>query len=424
MYFVVGELLLLKTSGGEMDQEAQITTLKVQSSRYKTPASFSENILVLCLLSAVLIAGCSAQSQTRVHDNRTVATENAVVTVHVFEVQPAPNQTNADFLIPAALSVEDTAIVLAELEGRLVSISAEEGSRVAKGEILAQFSDEEQRGQLRQAELDVSRFNVEAEQLQALIKLNRSEFDRESLLASQGLVSKGEVERAKYKLDESIQEFEKNRLATESALARVEVVKLEMQKTVVRAPVAGIVTRRYVAPGTNVAKNEKLFEVAQLSRMELRFKVPQTYGNQLECGEVLGISTDDRSAEIAKARIRRRDPVADPISDTFGYVAEILGSTKLTPGLTVYVHLPRSTDSKISFWLPLNAFATGADLKKGASKPVFVVAGERVSSRVVVIQTIEGDQVEVESGLLKGDRVILAPPANLKDGDRIAVSQP
>src|SRR5258705_11336424 len=184
----------------------------------------TKNILGLLLSGCVLIAGCSAQSQTIVRENRKTPAETPVVVVHVFDVQPAPNLTNGDLLIPAALSAEDTAIVLAELEGRIVNVIGEEGSRVGKGEILAQVNDEEQRGQLRQAELDVSRLKVEAQQLQALVKLNRSELDRESLLASQGLVSKGEVERAQYKLEQSVQEYEKTRLATESALAKLEVV--------------------------------------------------------------------------------------------------------------------------------------------------------------------------------------------------------
>src|SRR5207344_2675114 len=102
--------------------------------------------------------------------------------------------------------------------------------------------------------------------------------------------------------DQSVQEFKKTQLATESAEAKLEVVKLEMQKTIVRAPVAGVVTRRYISPGTNVARNDKLFEVAQLSRIELRFRVPQTSGNLPECGQVLGLSTDEQGGVIAKAR--------------------------------------------------------------------------------------------------------------------------
>ncbi|HSB27249.1 MAG TPA: efflux RND transporter periplasmic adaptor subunit [Pyrinomonadaceae bacterium] len=391
----------------------------------KDKAQSTKHILAVLMSGTLLIAGCSAQSQTRVREDRVMpAEETPVAVVHVFDVQPAPNLGNGDLLIPAALSIEDTALILAELEGRIVNLPAREGSRVTKGEILAQLNDEAQRTQLRQAELEVSRLKVEAEQLQSLIKLNRSEFDRESLLARQGLVSKGEVERAQYKLEQSIQESEKIRLATESALARVEVVKLEMEKTTVRAPVAGVVTRRYIAAGTNVAKDDKLFEVAQLAKMELRFRVPQTYGNLLECGQVFGLAIDDQSAVIAKARIRRRDPIADAVSNTFGYVAEILGPASFIPGETVYVHLPRSGDSNIRFWLPVAAFPPGVDLKNGVSSTVFVIKGNKVSTRVVMVKEIEGDQVEIESGLVKDEMVVLTPPAGLKDGDRVSVGQP
>jgi len=383
----------------------------------------TKNILSLLLSGTALIAGCSAQSQTRTREIRTQPAENPVVVVHVFDVQPVPNPANSDVLIPAAISVEDTPLVIAEIEGRILNVTAEEGARVTKGQVLATFNDEAQREQLRQAELEVSRLKVEGQQLQGLIKLNRSEFDRESLLASQGLVSKGEVERAQYKFEQSLQESEKNRLATESALARMEVVKLEMQKTTVRAPVAGVVTRRYIAAGTSVAKTDKLFEVAELSKMELRFRVPQTSGTQLECGQVLGISVSEQGGVITKARIRRHDPVADAISNTFGYVADIVGSSNLMPGLTVYVHLQRSSEVNTNFWVPLAAFPTGSDLKNGGSTMVFVVKGEQVSCRSVVVKAIEGDQVEVESGLLKDDLVVLAPPSGLKDGDHITINQ-
>jgi len=395
-----------------------MTENKIQLSKYVV---HNTNILLALLSVTVLLAGCSAQSQTRVPEIRKTSAQTPIQVVQVFDVQPTPNPTNGDRLIPAALSAEDTAIVLAELEGRLVSVSEEEGSRVAKGDVLAQFSNQEQQLRIRQVELDISRLKVEAQQSQATIKLNRSELDRELLLASQGLVSKGEVERAQYKLDQSVQEYEKMRLATESAASKLEVLKLDLQKTIVRAPVTGVITRRYISPGTNVVRNDKLFEVAQLSRIELRFRVPQTSESLPECGEVLGVSIEEQGRVIAKARIRRRDPIADPLSNTFGYVADIVGSANLIPGLTVYVHLPREGGG--SFWLPLAAFPIGSDVKNGDPNTVFIVKGDRVFSRGVVVKAIEGDQVEVESGLMKDDRVVLAPWAGLKDGDQVTVGQ-
>ncbi len=373
--------------------------------------------MLLCCAGS--LGGCTAGSQTRAPENRIIASASPIV-VHVFDVQPSPHLSEGDLLIPAALSVEDTAIVLAEREGRIVNLRGEEGARVKKDDILAQFNDDDQRSQLRQAELDVSRLKVEEQQYESLVKLNRSELDREVLLAGQGLSSKADVERAQYKLDQSVHEHEKTRLSTDSARARVEAVKLELQKSTIRAPIDGIVTRRYITLGTNVARNDKLYEVSRLSRLEIRFKLPQTVSDTLGRGRVLNLSPVKSDTIIARARIRRIDPIADATSNTFGYVADIIGAGGLMPGLAVNVHLPRASGG-VSFWVPRAAFSAGADLHSGASNTVFVIEGEKASSRTVVVAAQEGDQVEVVAGLVKDDRVVLTPPAELKDGDRTEV---
>jgi len=62
-------------------------------------------------------------------------------------------------------------------------------------------------------------------------------------------------------------------------------------------------------------------------------------------------------------------------------------------------------------------------LHNGASNTLFVIKGEKALSRTVVVAALEGDQVEVVGGLVTDDRVVLAPPAGLKDGDTIEVSR-
>jgi multidrug efflux pump subunit AcrA (membrane-fusion protein) len=174
-----------------------------------------------------------------------------------------------------------------------------------KGDILAQFTDNDQRSQLRQAELEVSRLKVEEQQFEALVKLNRSELDRELLLARQGLSSKSDVERSQYKLDQSQHENEKSQLATEAARARVEAVNLELEKFI-RAP-----DRRYATLhclGTNVARNDKLYEVSKLSKQEIRFRLPQTT-RHTRSGTSSRSSAVNGDAIIAKARVRRIDPL-------------------------------------------------------------------------------------------------------------------
>jgi membrane fusion protein, multidrug efflux system len=374
------------------------------------------------LLFAAGLAGCTAGSQTRGPDTRATAQPSTPVVVHVYDVQPSPGQPGGDLLIPAALSVDDIAVVLAERDGRIVNMRGQEGTRVSKGEVLAQFNDDEQRSQLRQAEIEVSRLKVEEQQYDSLVKLSRSELEREQLLARDGLSSKSDIERAQYKLDQSSHEYEKTRLSTEGARTRVEGAKLELQKSIVRAPISGIITHRYITLGTNVARNEKLYEVSKLSALQVKFKLPQTERSSLSPGQIINLSPVNDDRLITKARIRRIDPIADATSNTFGYVAEVMGSSGLMPGSAVNIHLPRAA-AGLSVWVPRAAFSAGVDLHNGSSNTIFVVEGDKALSRTVLVSNLEGDQVEVVSGLDPDDRIVLAPPAGLKDGDLVEIGR-
>src|SRR5687768_3465043 len=154
-------------------------------------------ILLCC---GCLLAGCDAGSKTRDPGNAAASSTSnpGPVVVNVFDAQPSASESSGDLLIPAALSVEQTAVVLAEREGRIVNLRGQEAARVTKGEVLAQFNEDDQRSQLRQAEIEVNRLRVEEQQYESLVKLNRSELDREMLLSKQGVSSATDVERAKY----------------------------------------------------------------------------------------------------------------------------------------------------------------------------------------------------------------------------------
>jgi RND family efflux transporter MFP subunit len=381
----------------------------------RTPNTLYVLVFIVCLLSA-----CLAGSKPR--QISAVPTPAAPVVVNVFDAQPSANSSSGDLLIPAAISVEQTAVVLAEREGRIINLRGQEAAHVTKDEILAQFNEDDQRSQVRQAEIEVDRLVVEEQQYDAMVKLNRSELDRELLLAEQGVSSAADVERAKYKHEQALHEYNKTRLATEGARARVEAAKLELQKSTVRAPITGIITRRYVDLGTNVARNDKLFEVSKLAPLQVKFQLPQTEKVVPARGQIVSLSAVNNSQPIGTARIRRIDPIADATINTFGYLADVISGRGLMPGVAVNVHLPRPPDVD-SFWIPRAAFQPTADLQNGSSMTLFVVEGDKASSRVVLVSGFEGDQVEVVSGLMKDDRVVLAPPAGLKDGDVVQLNR-
>lgn len=374
-------------------------------------------LIGIALLMLFVFGGCTARTTAL----RTAPAPNTKAPIPVQVIEARQSEPVGNLLVPAALSVEVAAMVLARRDGVISELSGQEGSRVTKGQVIARLSgDDELRAQLRQAELEVNRLEVEQRQYDALVKLNRNELEREQTLFKQGYSPVRDVQRAQFKYDGAVLELEKTRVAGQVAQARVTEVKAELDKSTVRASITGVVTHRFAKLGTNVVKNDKLFEITQLAPLQVKFQVPQTERGALGPGTVLNLSAAENDQIIARARIRRTDPVAEAASNTIGFLADLIGGRGLIPGMAVNVHVPRR-DAGPTMWIPQAAFPAGADVRKGTASTVFVAAGDKCLARAVWVNSVTNDQVEIISGLAMGDRVILSPPPELKAGDLVAV---
>jgi multidrug efflux pump subunit AcrA (membrane-fusion protein) len=114
------------------------------------------------------------------------------------------------------------------------------------------------------------------------------------------------------------------------------------------------------------------------------------------------------------------DSVAEAASNTIGFLADVPSGLGLMPGMAVNIHVPRRGIGP-TVWIPQNAFPPGAELRKGGASSVFVAANSTCASRSVWVNAINGNQVEIITGLAIGDQVIVSPPADLKAGDLVAI---
>ena len=382
--------------------------------------------LAIIILSGSLfvVAGCASGGK----NPKPVSPETAIsnppaaspIPVQVFELPP--QISSGDLAVPGTITVEGTATVLAQRDGTITQVNAQEGERISKGQTIATLSSDDQLTELRQAELEVNRLKIEEQQYESLVNVNRSEFEREQALFKEGISSQRDLELAKFKLDGAASEREKTRIATRTAQAKVEAVRFEIRKGTILAPVAGVVTRRHVNLGTSVAKNDKLFDISPLAPLRVKFQLPQTERGRIGPGSLVSLMLPNSERALAQARVRRIDPVADEASNTFGYLADVIDRVNLIPGTTVNVRLQSGGATNPTYWIPRTAFPVGAEPRDGATATVLVVENNRCAARTVVLNTIEGDQVGVASGLIAGDRVIIAPPAHLKTGDLVEPS--
>lgn len=343
---------------------------------------------------------------------------NVSLVVETFTVQPGPS--SREQLIPAVVATDNTAVALARVDGTIVELKADEGTQVAKDQIIARLSDDSLRVQLKQAEIEVDRLTIEARQYEEMIKVNKAELDQDQALAASGLASTRQVNRSQYRVNVATKELERELLAVRVAQTKVDAAKLELQKSIVKAPLAGVVTRRYARLGAGVTKDEKLFEVAQLTPLEVRFQLPSSGFPLVRPGSVVTVVQADGDRVLASAKVRRIDPIVDAASNTLTFVADLPHSGALIPGMAVNVRVS-GTSGTVAYRIPRSAFLSTSDLRHGLATTVFVVEAGRCVVRSVWIDEVEGDLVEVGSGLKDGDRVILSPPAQLKAGEAVNV---
>ena len=381
-------------------------------------------LIGLLVLTAGLLAVCRMASNVQRHSSnvqeRSIEADGVSqpTRVEVFEVKPC--EATGEQLIPAVLSVKSKVELVAKRDGVLEWVCCQEGATVSRNQVIAHLSDDESRAEFRQAEVEVSRMKVEEQQSESLVKLNASDLERQDKLFRSGLISRRELDQAQYKLLSAKQELEKVRFGTQIAQARIEAAKAHLEKSDICAPFTGIITYRNGDAGAGVVRGEKLFEISEVSSLEVKFQMPHADRKLLDIGNMVDIALADGNHVVAQARVQRIDPVIDPSTNSLGYLADVLGGEGLIPGMAVYIRIPKRA-AGTTLYLPRAAFRADADLYQGATAEVFILDGDRCASRAVWISTIAGDQVEIKSGLVVGDHVIMAPPAELNDGDRVVM---
>ena len=252
--------------------------------------------------------------------------------------QPAPDDS---FEASGPIVVEHQVDVLAERDGILTQINVEMGSRVKQGQILAQLDDrqlaadlEAARAKTRSTEADLNNWESETKVLDADLQRAQKMWDAQ-------LITKEQLDHARYKAESDKWDVKRVRELLVNAQASERSLELEFEKTRIRAPFSGIVARRYVRPGQQVAKADRLFWVTETAPLRIKFTIPERYLGRLHKGEILELRSADSPDSPHKARVMQISPVVDPSSGAIEVIAEILAPTgDLRAGMSANVRLP------------------------------------------------------------------------------------
>jgi len=287
----------------------------------------------------------------------------------------------------ASLDPDKRADILARVSGVIESIVAEEGDRVAKGQVLLHIVDDEYRHRTTMAKVDL-------EKQQA--RLNRAQ-----KIFSQGL--------------SSAEDFDAIRTDTASAEAALELAQLELSYTKVTAPFTGHVVRRFVDQGQTASNGTALYLLADMHRLLARVFIPAKEFRSIQPDQPVQLvvsSTGDRLS----GRIDLVNPLVDPQSGTIKVTVEVRDYPSTTrPGDFVAVSIVTDSHSN-SLLVPRVAVVT-----ERGQRSVYVVDGNTAHQRPVEIGFEDDFNAEITSGLEPGELVVIQGQRTLRDGQPVSV---
>ncbi|HRN57918.1 MAG TPA: efflux RND transporter periplasmic adaptor subunit, partial [Agriterribacter sp.] len=187
---------------------------------------------------------------------------NRTVIADAFVVKTIPLSENIE--VAGSLLPAEGTDIRPEISGRLVSIHFREGSLVRKGTLLAKLFDEDLQAQLKKLEVQ--------------LEINQKTVERyRELLKIQGI---------------SQQDVDLSELQVSNNKADIELVKVAITKTEIRAPFDGRIGLRNISLGAYVSPADVIATIRQVDQLKLEFTVPEKYSTDFVPGKKISFSVD------------------------------------------------------------------------------------------------------------------------------------
>lgn len=354
-------------------------------------------------------------------------------------------------------------IVQSLISGVVEDILVLEGDRVEAGQVVARLISEDAELALQRAQAELAEHEAEAARARAAVASAearqeelRDEVDRASDLIEVGGVTEGQYARLQHRLRSQESDVEAARASAqqhEAAAQRqrvtVEQAELDLRRTIIRAPVDGVVLSRSVVPGTRLitsgdGRGESHFPgVIRLydpERLQVRADVPLTDAAKVGLGTAARITTEALPDRTFHGEVSRIVHQADIQRNTVEVKVRIDDpSPTLKPDMLVRVRFVSGTSAEdhegsvehvggdegsLRIYAPQEAIVA----REGDRGRAWVVEPDdrgRTHRAVLRDLTLGGTDsdagVLARSGLRPGDRLIVNPPAELESGARVRI---
>jgi len=277
-----------------------------------------------------------------------------------------------DLEVPGTLLPYEETEIRPEISGRLVALNIREGASVAKGTLLAKLFDGDLQAQLQKLQVQLQISEKTVERYKELLKI-------------QGI---------------SQQEYDLAELQVNNLKADMDLVRVNIGKTQIRAPYSGKLGLRNVSMGAYVSPTTLLTTLRKVDQLKVSFTVPEKYSSLMKNGNQVKLSLEGQKQKFIATVIATENSI-EANTRTLKVLAVVNAmGTPLVPGAFAKVNLQMDKNNQ-AIVVPTQAIIPQARNKKvlvytnGAARSVVVETGLRDSS-----------YVQIESGLNVGDTVL------------------
>jgi HlyD family secretion protein len=397
-----------------------------------------------------------------IYGRRTTATEVETVRVSASSMSSAAGAAGITILNSTGYIIAAHKIELAsKVSGRVAWIGVEKGDRVRQGQPLVGLEDEEFRARLveAQGQLDslkarlaalengsrpeeTARSQADLEQVRADLENARATLDRTRTLVEQGIQSRQALDDAQARYNAQAarfasfeksyalvrtgprrEEIEAMRAQVRQAEGTLGLARSQLENTVIRSPISGVILERNVERGEFVTtgfvgdRGAKGYVVslADLGDLEVELDINQNDFAKLGSSQPAVVATDAYPDRKYQGVIAEISPEANRQKATVQVKVKVLNPDRyLRPEMnaSVVFYSDREPEQKLEALITIAASAV-------RNSAVFIVVDGKARRREVRVAGATQQGVKIAGGLIGGEDLIVNPPPDLENGEKV-----
>lgn len=328
------------------------------------------------------------QEKARLEDERKAAMKKETPPVKVITLTVRSGVLKDKISLPAEVEPSEEVLVKAQVSGEVVQVLAKEGKEVKRGQVILL--------------LDSSDYKSRLERIEANYRLARLEYQRNVTLAKSNATSKAKLDST----EAQVKDLE----------AQLQVARLALEHTRVRSPLSCILNNLIVERGDYVSVGDPVAQILGLDPVKVTVGIPESDVAtifDLKQADVIINALGNLRVKGKKVFLARKPRTLARLYDL--ELAVPNPRKRILPGMFAQVELVKSVFPK-ALTIPLYTV-----ISHGEEQYVFIERDGHAEKRQVKLGILAEWQVQVLSGLIPGDKVVVVGHRQLEEGQRLEV---